>query len=64
MEILHELREQMSREADYDMDLFAERARSGKTAKNGSPVNFEIPAAAASTNEAEFWNVELHDTKG
>jgi hypothetical protein len=30
LEILHEIREEMSREADYDMDLFAELARSGK----------------------------------
>jgi hypothetical protein len=30
LEILHEIREHMSREADYDMDLFAELARSGK----------------------------------
>lgn len=30
LEILHEIREEMSREADYDMDLFAEMVRSGK----------------------------------
>ena len=30
LEILHEIREEMSREADYDMDLFAELVRSGK----------------------------------
>lgn len=29
LEILHETREEMSREADYDMDLFAEMVRSG-----------------------------------
>jgi hypothetical protein len=29
LEILHEIREQMSREADYDVDLFAESVRSG-----------------------------------
>jgi hypothetical protein len=33
LEILHEIREEMSREADYDMDLFAELARSGKAAR-------------------------------
>ena len=27
LEILHEIREEMSREADYDMDLFAEMVR-------------------------------------
>jgi hypothetical protein len=30
LEILHEIREEMSRDADYDMDLFAELVRSGK----------------------------------
>jgi hypothetical protein len=30
LEILHEIREEMSREADYDVDLFAEMIRSGK----------------------------------
>jgi len=35
MEILLEIREEMSREADYDVDLFAEMIRSGKT--HGKP---------------------------
>jgi len=30
LEILIEIREQMSRDVDYDVDLFAERVRSGK----------------------------------
>lgn len=60
LEILHEIREEMSREADYDMDLFAELARSGKNAKNDSSAaaKFQMPDA-----RAEMWNVELHDTK-
>lgn len=29
MEILLEIREQMSRDADYDVDLFSERVRAG-----------------------------------
>jgi hypothetical protein len=29
LEILHAIREEMSREADYDVDLFAEMVRSG-----------------------------------
>lgn len=59
LEILHEIREEMSREADYDMDLFAELARSGKTLKkNDSKSKFQMPGA-----ESELWNVELHDTK-
>ena len=30
MEVLLEIREEMSREVDYDVDLFAEMIRSGK----------------------------------
>ena len=29
LEVLHSIREEMSREADYDVDLFAEMVRSG-----------------------------------
>jgi DNA-binding ferritin-like protein len=29
LEVLHEIREEMSREADYDVDLFAEKIRLG-----------------------------------
>lgn len=29
LEVLHSIREQMSREVDYDVDLFAEMVRSG-----------------------------------
>ena len=29
LEVLHKIREEMSREADYDVDLFAELVRSG-----------------------------------
>ncbi|HXG85003.1 MAG TPA: hypothetical protein VNI84_13365 [Pyrinomonadaceae bacterium] len=34
LEILIEIRQEMSRQADYDVDLFAEMVRSGKFAKN------------------------------
>jgi hypothetical protein len=37
LEMLHEIREEMSGEADYDVDLFAELVRSGK----GSKFNFD-----------------------
>ncbi len=33
LEVLHEIREEMSREADYDVDLFAEMVREGKPQK-------------------------------
>lgn len=35
LEVLHAIREEMSREADYDVDLFAEMVRSGKSPKYG-----------------------------
>lgn len=34
LEILLEIRQEMSREADYDVDLFAEMVRSGKFIEN------------------------------
>ena len=36
LEILHEIREEMSREVDYDVDLFAEMVRS-KEVSSPSP---------------------------
>ncbi len=58
LELLHEIREEMSREADYDMDLFAEMVRSGQTAKRDAKRKYRLP-----TSDAELWNVELHDTE-
>ncbi len=40
LEILLEIREQMSREADFDVDLFAEMVRSGKISKGGKNFGF------------------------
>ena len=37
--LLHEIRETMSREADYDVDLFAEMVRSGARPKHGPARN-------------------------
>lgn len=39
LEILLEIREQMSRDADYDIDLFAEMVRSGKISNNQKTYN-------------------------
>lgn len=36
LEVLHEIREEMSREADYDIDLFAELVRSDKRSSHES----------------------------
>ena len=35
LEVLHDIREEMSREADYDVDLFAEMVRSGARPMHG-----------------------------
>jgi hypothetical protein len=35
LEVLHAIREEMSREADYDVDLFAEMVRSGLQPTHG-----------------------------
>ncbi len=37
--VLHEIRETMSREADYDVDLFAEMVRSGTRPEHGPERN-------------------------
>lgn len=35
LEVLHTIREEMSREADYDVDLFTEMVRSGMQPSHG-----------------------------
>lgn len=39
LSVLHEIRETMSREADYDVDLFAEMVRTGAQPKAGPERN-------------------------
>lgn len=39
LEMLHAIREEMSREADYDVDLFAEMVRSGARPAYGAERN-------------------------
>ncbi|HEX7998928.1 MAG TPA: hypothetical protein VF528_11115 [Pyrinomonadaceae bacterium] len=58
LEMLHAIREEMSREADYDVDLFTEMVRSGARPAYGAERNIrgyksraprvEAPAAEAS----------------
>jgi hypothetical protein len=38
--VLHKIRETMSREADYDVDLFAEMVRSGSQPKHGPKAKY------------------------
>ena len=39
LEVLHAIREEMSREADYDVELFAEMVRSGRRPAHGPERN-------------------------
>ena len=41
LEILLEIRQEMSREADYDVDLFAEMVRSGKNTTDENLYSLE-----------------------
>ena len=58
LELLHEIREEMSREADYDMDLFAEMVRSGQNKKRSGVKNFRF-----SDSDSDSSNIEAPDTK-
>lgn len=57
LEVLLEIRQAMSREADYDVDLFAEMTRSGKfsaqTFYDLSEANSKSPAATTETEAIE-----------
>ncbi len=39
LEVLHAIREEMSRDADYDVDLFTEMVRTGATPSYGAERN-------------------------
>jgi len=49
--VLHEIRETMSREADYDVDLFAEMVRSGARPKHGPARNIRGQTKHAPRND-------------
>lgn len=51
LEELHAIREEMSRECDYDMDLFAELARSNQTPNHGPARNIRGLRQYAPPNE-------------
>jgi len=56
LEVLHGIREEMSREADYDVDLFAEMVRSGVTPEHGPERiirGFKTRAPRAETNNGK-----------
>ena len=56
LEVLHTIREEMSREADYDVDLFTEMVRSGARPAHGPERNvrgFKSRAPRHSIEDAE-----------
>ena len=66
LEMLHAIREEMSREADYDVELFAEMARTGTRPAHGAARNirgFRTRAPRADEDGNERGNVKSADTK-
>jgi len=53
LEVLHAIREEMSREADYDVDLFAEMVRSGVQPTHGPERIIRGFRTRASRNETQ-----------
>ena len=53
LEVLHAIREQMSREVDYDVDLFAEMVRSGARPTHGPERIIRGVRTRASSAEME-----------
>ncbi|MFN2455168.1 MAG: hypothetical protein ABR577_13195 [Pyrinomonadaceae bacterium] len=53
LEALHAIREEMSREADYDMDLFAEMVRSGERPTHGAERNIRGFKSRAPRDEGD-----------
>jgi hypothetical protein len=52
--VLHQIRETMSREADYDVDLFAEMVRSGTRPEHGPERNIRGFKKRAPRNDDEI----------
>jgi len=54
LEELHAIREEMSRECDYDVDLFAEMARTGRRPNYGPSHNIRgVKSRAPASNDSE-----------
>jgi len=56
LEVLLEIRQTMSREADYDIDLFAEMVRSGKFKDESETKNRDLKI-----DNLEIDNLEIED---
>ena len=54
LEVLLEIRQDMSREADYDVDLFAEMVRSGKNTTNENLYSLDENEARRKNSDTEL----------
>ena len=63
LEVLHAIREDMSREADYDVDLFAEMVRSGVQPAHGPQRVIRGFRTRAPRAEASNCNGKVKSTK-
>jgi hypothetical protein len=64
LEVLHEIREEMSREADYDVDLFTEMVRVGRKPRHGPERNIRgFRSRAPRADESEVEKTTSHGRK-
>jgi hypothetical protein len=62
--VLHEIREEMSREADYDVDLFAEMVRAGGQPQHGPKRNIRgFVKRAPRRDETDVEGIEIRQKK-
>ncbi len=62
LEVLLEIRREMALDADYDVDLFAETARSGVSSPKAKRFQIEPSATGASAENNE--TIELRTSRG
>ncbi len=60
LEVLHAIREEMSREVDYDVDLFAEMVRSGVRPSHGPERRIRGFRSRAPREEEENGSAQKH----
>jgi len=62
--VLHQIREAMSREADYDVDLFAEMVRAGTQPEHGQRRNIRgFIKRPPRQDEAEVESPRMHEQR-
>ncbi len=60
LEVLLEIRQEMAREADYDVDLFAEMIRSGRFVNEENRFNLTDPKIENNLNGEALKNRKLN----